>query len=66
MEISGSPKRYVWNGGNGTYKCGLEEVSGNPNQGGEDRAGGNECVAVEAVTGEMGWCSFKERGAKTV
>ena len=28
--------------------------------------GGNKYVAVEAVRGEMGWSSFKERGAKAI
>ena len=28
--------------------------------------GGNKYVAVEAIRGEMGWSSFKERGAKAI
>ena len=52
MEIGGGPKRNVWNGGNGTYKCGVEEVRDDLKQG-----GGNEYVAVEAIRGEIGWSS---------
>ena len=28
--------------------------------------GGNKYIAVEAIKGEMGWRSFKERGVKAI